>query len=386
MNLASVRKNPAFYFLLALLVLWMPLLWRITRPFVTSILLAVVLSVVVYPFYERSLRSLKRPGLASGLTTLLSLTAIAALLTLVGMVLGAEVSAGYQRLDQMSSREGGWSAFATHIMDRSIEFVAAKTSMDEASLRAQIDEGLRRGAAMFLGLLRSMLAAITSGLVNFIFASIFLYFFLCHGPRWVEQIESILPLEPRATRHLMNTLKDSIIANVNGVLVVALSQAVLLFIGFFAAGIGGALLWSLIGGMASVIPIVGATIVWVPCVVWLLVQAQWLKAILLAVWCAVVVGSSDNVLRPLVVGGRVQQHPVLIGLAMMGGAQAFGAAGVLIGPVILSFFFAVLKELALVAGAGTVDASSESTDSAAEPEIPAPVLPSPASDPDGEAS
>lgn len=348
MTFSSLCKKPAFYFLLALLVLWLPLVWGITSPFVTSILLGLVLSVVVYPIYSRISRSV-RPGVASGLTTLATVVAVIVLLTFLGIVLGGEVTEGYRILDQKSSAEGGWSAFADHTLDRSIEFVASKTNMSPDDLRTQLNDGLRRLATALLAITRSIVAGITSGVVNFVFASIFMYFFLRNGPEWVEKIVQIVPLEPRATLHLLNTLKDSIIANVNGVLVVAVAQSVLLFIGLFFAGIKGALLWSLIGGMASVIPVVGGTIIWVPCVAWLLIQSQWLPAILLAAWCAVVVGSADNVIRPLVVGGRVQQHPVLIAIAMLGGAQAFGAAGVLIGPVVLAFFFALIKELNMLA-------------------------------------
>ncbi len=348
MNFASVRRSPAFYFLVALLILWTPLVWSVAEPFLTSLLLALVLSVVIYPLYQWLLKGVKRPGVASAFATLLSLVAVAGLATVMGLVLSEQVAEGYRYLDAKSAHEGGWSVFATRIMDRSVEFIAARTNSDEAALRQQANEGIRQAAAVFLGFLRNMVTALTSGLVNFLFASVFVYFFLRHGPRWVEKIVGVLPLEPEATWRLLNTLKDSVIANVNGVLAVAISQAILLFAGFYFAGIGGAVLWSLMGGIASVIPIVGGTIVWVPCVIWLLVQAEWLKAILLAAWCAIVVGSSDNVLRPLVVGGRVQQHPVLIGLAMMGGAQAFGAAGVMIGPVALSFFHAVIRELAVV--------------------------------------
>jgi predicted PurR-regulated permease PerM len=348
-KLSSLRTSPSFYCLLALLILWTPLVWGITQPFVTSLLLGLVLSVVIYPFYQWSVKGVKRPGIASAIATLVTLVAVAGLVTVIGIVLSQEVTEGYRRLDEKSAQEGGWSAFANHIMDRSVEFVAARTNTDEASLREQASEGLRRAATATLGLLRTMVTALTAGLVNFFFASIFVYFFLKHGPQWVEKVVYLLPLESTATWRLLNTLKDSIIANVNGVLVVAIAQGFLLFLGFYFAGIGGAFLWALIGGIASVIPIVGATVVWIPCVIWLLVQGEWVSAALLATWCAVVVGSSDNVLRPLVVGGRVQQHPVLIGLAMIGGAQAFGAAGVLIGPVALSFFFAVVREMAVVA-------------------------------------
>lgn len=187
--------------------------------------------------------------------------------------------------------------------------------------------------------------ALTSSIVTGVLAAIFLFFLLKSGHRWVEQTIHMVPADPETTRRVIRTVQDAVIANVTGVLAVAFSHGLLLALAFWVAGIRSPLLWGLIGGIASIVPIVGAVFEWVSIVIGLaLTGAQW-KAIILALWCLVVVGTTDNIARPTVVGGRSQQHPVLIALAMIGGTEAFGFSGVLLGPVIVSLVSAIMVEI-----------------------------------------
>jgi len=105
------------------------------------------------------------------------------------------------------------------------------------------------------------------------------------------------------------------------------------------------MLWGVIAGLASIIPVVGSPLVWVPVVIAFVLMGSYWKALLLGLWGALVVGSVDNVLRPLVVGARDKQHPMLIAMAAIGGTYAFGILGILLGPLVLSLVAALLKEI-----------------------------------------
>jgi predicted PurR-regulated permease PerM len=114
-------------------------------------------------------------------------------------------------------------------------------------------------------------------------------------------------------------------------------------------------LWGFIGGLASIIPIVGAPLVWLPVVVaYIFLGAYW-KALILAIWGALIVGSVDNVVRPLIVGSGEKQHPVLIALAAIGGTYAFGALGILLGPLLVSLAAGVIEEMQELSPAGPVE-------------------------------
>jgi predicted PurR-regulated permease PerM len=132
---------------------------------------------------------------------------------------------------------------------------------------------------------------------------------------------------------------------VNGVLVVAAAQGLLLGFGFWFVGVRSPVLWGTVGGLASIIPIVGSPLVWVPIVIAFFVMGSYWKALILGLWGGVIVGSIDNVLRPLVVGVSDKQHPVVIALAAIGGTFAFGALGIILGPLVISLATALLQEM-----------------------------------------
>ena len=110
-------------------------------------------------------------------------------------------------------------------------------------------------------------------------------------------------------------------------------------------GIGSPLLWGMFGAIASVIPFVGATLVWVPFVIGLIFIGAYWKALVLGLWGGLVVGSLDNILRPWIVGAQEKENPVLLGFAMLGGTYAFGPLGLILGPLAVSLTAAVVHEL-----------------------------------------
>jgi predicted PurR-regulated permease PerM len=341
----SVPQKRHLIFLTILLALLLPLFWWVVSPFIAPFLISMVLAIVLYPISKRVSRRTGRPAFAAAITTLGTMIVLGGLSVAATVALTGEVTEAYAALNRLSVQEGGWPALVSHTTDRVLEQIERRVPIDRAAIQNELINRLKTLSGTILKWTGSMLAEITSGFFNGILATIFLYFMLIHGVDWIESLISVVPLEPRTTRSLIRTVHDSIVANVNGVLAVALSQAIMLSIGFSVAGIRSPVLWGSIGGLASVIPLVGGMIIWVPIIVGLAITGAYLKAILLALWCGIVVGSADNLVRPWVVAGTVQQHPLLIALAMFGGTAAFGTAGVLFGPVILSLVIAVWTEL-----------------------------------------
>jgi predicted PurR-regulated permease PerM len=130
-------------------------------------------------------------------------------------------------------------------------------------------------------------------------------------------------------------------ATVKGTFVIGLLQGGLAGLAFFVAGIQGAVFWGAVMAVLSVIPGVGAALVWVPAVIYLFATDQLVAAIALAVWCAVVVGTADNVLRPRLVGKDTQMPDLLVLLSTLGGLSLFGIVGIILGPMIATLFVAV---------------------------------------------
>jgi predicted PurR-regulated permease PerM len=192
-------------------------------------------------------------------------------------------------------------------------------------------------AVLLASLLPILLRIAWPFLTSFILASI-LAIVINPANKWLSR------RGPRVATSLFQTVHDSVVSNVNGVLAVAFAQGLFLSLGFWFVGVRSPGLWGAIAGRASVIPVVGSPLVWVPVVIAFFFMGSYWKALLLGVWGALVVGSVDNVLRPFVVGARGKQFPMLIALAAIGGRYAFGVLGILLGPPVVSLVAALLKE------------------------------------------
>ena len=132
-------------------------------------------------------------------------------------------------------------------------------------------------------------------------------------------------------------------AVVFGSLLTALVQGTLVGLGFKLAGLPSPVVFGGVAAVASLVPLAGSAIVWVPAVMVLLFQGRWGAAVFLVLWCAILVSSADNLIRPLFISGRAQitTLPVFIGLT--GGVSAFGPIGIVLGPVIIALTLALLR-------------------------------------------
>ena len=130
-------------------------------------------------------------------------------------------------------------------------------------------------------------------------------------------------------------------ATVKGTLVIGIIQGALAGVAFWVAGIEGAALWGTIMMILSIIPGIGAALVWVPAVIILFVTGHYLTATLLAAWCAAVVGTVDNFLRPMLVGRDAKMPDLLILIGTLGGLFLFGPIGFIVGPIVCGLFLTV---------------------------------------------
>ncbi len=340
-----MSKRGSLMFLGVLLALLLPALFQIVWPFLTAFLLASILAIVLNPLNRRLVKRIQRPGWATLATTLATVVALGLLLGFVGLALTRELATTYETLNQRSLEEGGWPALATHSADRMVDAVAAYIPLDKAAIREQLLDALSLVTVYLRDNLGSAVGSLTTVIFTALLTTIFLYYLLLRGEVWLRWLSLFTPLDQDVTASLMLTVKNSVIANVNGVFAVVLAQGISLSLGFWFVGLRSPVLWGVIGGLASIIPFIGSPMIWLPIVAAFLFQGNYWMALALALWGAFIVGSVDDVLRPFVVGTREKQHPVLIALAAVGGTYAFGALGFLLGPLVLSLVVALVKEI-----------------------------------------
>src|SRR6185312_4152784 len=340
-----MRQRGPLIFLAVAMAAILPFLIQIARPFGTPFVLASVIAIVVYPVKERLARRIHRDGLATGVTTLATVCLLAIVLAIAGFTLTRELSSAYDTLSRRSLEQGGWPALVADTADKIVNAVATRLPVNKEAIRTELIERMKDASGFLLSNVDVAVGGLTTAVINTLLVTVFLYFLLQYGKQWIAQLATLTPLEPRTTSSIVQTVHDSVVANVNGMFAVVVSQGALLIFGFWFVGVRSAVLWGAVGGLASVIPLVGAPLVWLPvAIAYLLMGAYW-KALFLGLWGSLVVGSVDNVLRPIVVGARERQNPMLIGLAAIGGTYAFGPLGILLGPLLVSLTAALVKEL-----------------------------------------
>jgi len=111
---------------------------------------------------------------------------------------------------------------------------------------------------------------------------------------------------------------------------------------FWWLGLGAPLLWGVIMALLSVVPVLGAFIIWIPMAAFLAIEGSWGRALILALWGMLVIGTVDNLLRPYLVGNRLKLHTILAFMAFVGGLIVFGPAGMILGPVTLTVTLVLL--------------------------------------------
>ncbi len=195
------------------------------------------------------------------------------------------------------------------------------------------------------GFLINSLQSATIGTVNFLFMTFVLlytmYFFLIDGEKLIDKILYYLPLEDSDEQRMLDRFTSVARATLKGTAVIGMLQGGLAGLAFFVVGIPSAVFWGVIMTLLSVLPGIGTALVWVPASVILMLSGNLAGGVGLLVFCGIVVGSIDNLLRPILVGKDTQMHELLIFFGTLGGIYMFGFVGFIIGPIVAALFITV---------------------------------------------
>jgi predicted PurR-regulated permease PerM len=315
----------------------------VLRPFIVAIVWAAILVVATWPLYQRVERwTSGRRSLAAALMT----TGLAAALLLPLIVLGAKLTDNVVQFTDTVR-----SAMATGLPPppaslREIPLVGSwleaswlTASRDADSFRAMIQDYvgplrawlLGRGADLLQGMLQLSLSLITS------------FFFFRDGPAIRRTADAIIGrISGGPPRRFSETAGSTISGVVYGVLGTALAQAVLAALGYWVAGVPGALFLGFLSFFLSLIP-AGLAAIWLPVAVWLMAQGESEWAVFVAIW-GFLVGTLDNFLRPYLIRHGSDLPFLLVLLGVIGGAVSFGLVGIFLGPTLLALAYGLLQE------------------------------------------
>ena len=326
--------------LLVLIFLISALFLSMIRHFLMALLLAGIFSAMTQPLYRKIMRRFRGRRRAASLTTLLlfTLVILVPFSGLVSIITAQAISVGQAVTPWVQRQIEQPAAFS--------EYLQRLPFYDEMlPYHGQIISKAGELASNISVFLANSLSAGAVGTVNFIFMYfVFLYvsyFFLIDGNILLARILLYLPLEDGNEQRLLDRFTSVTRATLKGTALIGVLQGGLAGVAFAVVGIEAAVFWGTVMTALSIIPALGTALVWVPAAIILAVSGSYLKAIGLALFCGLIVGSLDNVLRPRMVGKDTQMHDLMIFLGTLGGIALFGLIGFIIGPIIAALFVTI---------------------------------------------
>jgi len=338
---SGTNSRTAFVLLLvtAVTALFLAVAW----PFLKPLLLGALLAGLFHPLYRWITRLLGgRRSLSAAVTLLVLLVlGLGPLSVFLGVVIQQALTISDQAIPWLSQHLGAASTYNVHewLVQR---FPALAEYMPTQEQLLQNVATAIKTAGAFLVTLASRMTALTATFLLNLFVMLYaMFFFFRDGHTILERIFYYLPLNDEDETRMLARFTSITRATVKGTLVIGAIQGALAGVAFWVAGIDGAALWGTIMTILSIIPGIGAPLVWVPVVIVLFINGQYLTATLLLMWCAAVVGTIDNFLRPVLVGRDAKMPDLLILIGTLGGLFLFGPIGFIVGPIICGLFLTV---------------------------------------------
>ena len=334
-----------FFGLFALLLLYAA--FRIIWPFMTAILLGAILCTLTFGIFRRVRNRFKGSSTKAAVVMLLGITFVVVIPALIlAILLVQQANVVVERLQsgdaQAMIRRIDVATYLEPIRRIAPQFDPKTLSPERLLLPAmqQIPGWVaRHGGAVVGGL---------AGLVlGFALVLLSMFFFYVEGEEIVQQLSVLSPLPRKYDREFAERFKDVIDATFRGQVFTGIAQGAMTGIGLAIAQVPGSGFWAAVAALMSLIPMVGAAAVWVPAAIYLVISASmghrpWWQAVFMILWGVLFVSLVDNIVRPWAMRGKAQLPAIPLLFAVLGGMQAFGFVGLVIGPLVFSLLMSII--------------------------------------------
>ncbi|MGE8098218.1 AI-2E family transporter [Pseudomonas fluorescens] len=336
MNQTVVRDRS----LLVLLVLVTAAFIWILLPFYGAVFWAVILGIVFAPLQRRLQVKFGWHRNLTALCTLGICLVIAILPVIItGILLVQEGASIYKNIESGQLDIASYLAQFKHSLPPYFQHLLDRFGMGELStLREKIIKSAMQGSEFFASKAFSLGQGTFDVVVSFFIMLYLLFFFLRDGAELARNVRAAVPLAEHQKRRLQLKFNRVVRATVKGNLLMAITQGALGGLIFWFLDIPSALLWAVIMAFLSLLPAVGAAIVWVPVAAWFLLSGAIWQGVVLGLFGVFVIGLVDNILRPTLVGKDTRMPDYLVLVSTLGGLAIFGLNGFVIGPLIAALF------------------------------------------------
>ncbi|HET7434612.1 MAG TPA: AI-2E family transporter [Thermoanaerobaculia bacterium] len=335
-----------FFAVVAIMLLYAA--FMILWPFMTAILLGAILVTLTFGTFKRVRERTKGSSVRAAVVMLISTTFIIVIpATVLAVLLVQQANVVVDRLQsgeaQQMVKRFDVQPYLLWIRRIAPNFDPATLSPDRLLLPAmrQVPGWVAHHGGAVIGGLAGMI-------LGFFLVLLSMFFFYVEGESIVRQLSILSPLPKKYDHEFGPRFKDVIDATFRGQLFTAIAQGLATAIGLAIARIPGAAFWGAVAALLSLIPMVGAAAVWVPAAIYLCIaatmgSAAWWQAIFLIIWGVTVVSLVDNIVRPWAMRGKAQLPAIPLLFAVLGGLQAFGFVGLVIGPLVFSLLMSILE-------------------------------------------
>ncbi len=361
----------------ALLALMLILMGMVFLPYVSVLLWSAVAYILISPIYLRLERRILRQKrfLGPKRYLLAGVFAVGTVLIMAGVVFFV----GFQLIGQgknfieesMAYLEQNPLFFSETPVGSTIAVAVRQISLGTVDLsgidiRAEVMGFLSTYSATIAAAARGLAKNIGNFLLSLVFMCFALYFFFLDGTYLANLFIRAIPIDKDNMRSLLHKFRDVTTNLFKGFFLVALYQAAVAFVIFFAFGIKGSLLFAVLILFSSFIPMLGCALVWMPLGVSVIVRSGMGAGIAFLILCAVFISFLDNFMRPLFLKDRIKIHPLLIFFSILGGLKVFGFNGIILGPLVIILFFTIV-DMALEDGDAAVSGAPAETFPKEEP-------------------
>ena len=358
--------------LVALLAGLAALLIAIFSPYASTIFWSVVLYLLCKPLYTMVLKRFNpnkktysvKQSIAAAIFSVGTVLIIAAvLITFAFLIIRQfiELSESIITLLQTSRTENSFADFFHDIAERIYRLSHSVIDIRAIDIKAVITGYLAKYSNTIFSLGKNFFQSAGRFVLSIAFVCFSLYFFYVDGDYLSNLLSSAVPIESSSMKKLLAKFSETLMQLIRGLVLVALYQAAAAFVVFSIFGVKGSLLLAVVTFFAAFIPLIGSGIIWAPIAIVLFLTGSKLKAFAFFIIAGTVISLMDNVLRPLILKDTIKIHPLLIFFSLLGGVKLLGFKGIILGPMTIIIFFAVL-DLVLNNGDAASEVPAESSD------------------------
>ena len=315
------------------IALAMVLLYNVISPYFQPLGWGSILAVFFFPVHIRVRRLVGNRSLAAALTLLFVLLSLVGPMTWLSITLVQEANSAVRGMPQ---------GFLDRAADR-LEQVSADAGIPIGDIQEQYKDRVREGTAFVATKITDILTTVVHSMFHLLIFLLTMFYLFRDGPRLMQILKDVAPVGEDTRDRMMGEAADMIQATIMSSVVVSLVQGVLGGLTFWLLGLPSPLVWGLVLGVLAFLPVIGPSLVWAPMGTYMIFNGDPWRGVLLIVLGFVFVSSSDKVLRPILIAGRARLNELLVLVSLLGGLEAFGFIGIILGPVIVATCAGMLK-------------------------------------------